>query len=172
MHGQWSPLVFVWCKPVIGKTLARLFLPLACCRRQCWFQGTKFDLSEDNCLAFQTASDQPISSKPKLKKLLSEPGSLEWDSIFASQLANWPARTTHRPLIVGNQHSINSCNALLLSTKNQTALRRMWVANWVQSSVFIVWQSAALHRRLMQRAWPKGCLLWAKLLTDKLLNWQ
>jgi uncharacterized protein (DUF1778 family) len=37
---------------------------------------TRFDLSEENWLAFQTALDQPISNKPKLKKLLSEPGLL------------------------------------------------------------------------------------------------
>jgi len=37
---------------------------------------SRFDLSQENWLTFQTALDQPISNKPKLKKLLSEPGLL------------------------------------------------------------------------------------------------
>ena len=37
---------------------------------------TRFELSEEKWLAFQAALDQPVSAKPKLKKLLSEPGLL------------------------------------------------------------------------------------------------
>jgi len=37
---------------------------------------TRFELSNDKWLAFQAALDQPVSAKPKLKKLLSEPGRL------------------------------------------------------------------------------------------------
>ena len=39
---------------------------------------TRFELSAETWLAFQTALDKPVSakSKPKLKKLLSEPGLL------------------------------------------------------------------------------------------------
>ena len=34
----------------------------------------RFELSDEKWLAFQAALDQPVSAKPKLKKLLSEPG--------------------------------------------------------------------------------------------------
>ena len=37
---------------------------------------TRFELSDEQWLAFQAALDQPVSAKPKLKKLLSEPGLL------------------------------------------------------------------------------------------------
>ena len=37
---------------------------------------TRFELSPEKWLEFQTALDQPVSAKPKLKKLLSEPGLL------------------------------------------------------------------------------------------------
>ena len=39
---------------------------------------TRFELSDEEWLAFQAALDQPVSAKrkPKLKKLLSEPGLL------------------------------------------------------------------------------------------------
>jgi uncharacterized protein (DUF1778 family) len=37
---------------------------------------TRFELSADQWQAFQAALDQPVSDKPKLKKLLSEPGLL------------------------------------------------------------------------------------------------
>ena len=37
---------------------------------------TRFELSDEKWLAFQAALDQPVSAKPKLKKLLSEPGLL------------------------------------------------------------------------------------------------
>jgi uncharacterized protein (DUF1778 family) len=37
---------------------------------------TRFELSAEQWLAFQTALDQEVSVKPKLKKLLSEPGLL------------------------------------------------------------------------------------------------
>jgi uncharacterized protein (DUF1778 family) len=37
---------------------------------------SRFELSAENWLAFQAALDQPVSAKPKLKKLLSEPGRL------------------------------------------------------------------------------------------------
>ena len=37
---------------------------------------TRFELSDEQWLAFQAALDQPVSAKPKLKKLLSEPGML------------------------------------------------------------------------------------------------
>jgi uncharacterized protein (DUF1778 family) len=37
---------------------------------------TRFDLSEEQWLAFQSALDKPVTDKPKLKKLLSEPGLL------------------------------------------------------------------------------------------------
>ena len=37
---------------------------------------TRFDLSEEQWLAFQSALDKPVTHKPKLKKLLSEPGLL------------------------------------------------------------------------------------------------
>ena len=37
---------------------------------------TRFELSEEKWLAFQAALDQPVNAKPKLKKLLSEPGLL------------------------------------------------------------------------------------------------
>jgi uncharacterized protein (DUF1778 family) len=35
---------------------------------------TRFELSAEEWLAFQAALDQPVSVKPKLKQLLSEPG--------------------------------------------------------------------------------------------------
>ena len=38
---------------------------------------TRFDLSDEKWLAFQTALDKPVSVKPRLKKLLSEPGLLD-----------------------------------------------------------------------------------------------
>ena len=34
----------------------------------------RFDLSEEQWLAFQAALDKPVNDKPKLKNLLSEPG--------------------------------------------------------------------------------------------------
>ncbi len=37
---------------------------------------TRFELSDEKWLAFQAALGQPESAKPKLKKLLSEPGLL------------------------------------------------------------------------------------------------
>jgi uncharacterized protein (DUF1778 family) len=37
---------------------------------------TRFELGDENWRAFQAALDQPVGSKPKLKKLLSEPGLL------------------------------------------------------------------------------------------------
>ena len=37
---------------------------------------TRFELSEVRWLAFQAALDQPVSARPQLKKLLSEPGLL------------------------------------------------------------------------------------------------
>ena len=37
---------------------------------------TRFELSSDKWQAFQTALDQPVGAKPKLKKLLSEQGLL------------------------------------------------------------------------------------------------
>ena len=37
---------------------------------------TRFELSDEKWLAFQAVLDQPVSAKPKLKKLLSEPGLL------------------------------------------------------------------------------------------------
>ncbi len=37
---------------------------------------TRFELSDEKWLAFQTALDQPVSAKPMIKKLLSEPGLL------------------------------------------------------------------------------------------------
>ena len=37
---------------------------------------TRFELSTEEWLAFQAALDQPVSVKPKLKQLLSEPGLL------------------------------------------------------------------------------------------------
>ena len=36
----------------------------------------RFELSDEQWLAFQSALDQPVRAKPKLKKLLSEPGLL------------------------------------------------------------------------------------------------
>jgi uncharacterized protein (DUF1778 family) len=36
----------------------------------------RFELSDEKWLAFQAALDQPVSAKPKLKKLLTEPGLL------------------------------------------------------------------------------------------------
>jgi uncharacterized protein (DUF1778 family) len=36
----------------------------------------RFELSDEQWRAFQIALDQPVSAKPKLKKLLSEPGLL------------------------------------------------------------------------------------------------
>ena len=36
----------------------------------------RFELSPDKWDAFQTALDRPVTTKPKLKKLLSEPGIL------------------------------------------------------------------------------------------------
>jgi uncharacterized protein (DUF1778 family) len=36
----------------------------------------RFELSDEKWRAFQIALDQPVSAKPKLKKLLSEPGLL------------------------------------------------------------------------------------------------
>jgi len=38
---------------------------------------TRFELSNEKWQAFQAALDQPISAKPRLKKLLSEPGQLD-----------------------------------------------------------------------------------------------
>jgi uncharacterized protein (DUF1778 family) len=38
---------------------------------------TRFDLSPEQWEAFQSALDQPVTSKLKLKKLLSEPGLLD-----------------------------------------------------------------------------------------------
>ena len=35
---------------------------------------TRFGLSDEQWLAFHAALDQPVGAKPKLKKLLSEPG--------------------------------------------------------------------------------------------------
>ena len=37
---------------------------------------TRFELGSEKWLAFQTALDQPVGAKPRLKKLLSEPGLL------------------------------------------------------------------------------------------------
>ena len=37
----------------------------------------RFEPSDEKWLAFQAALDQPVSAKPKLKKLLSEPGLLD-----------------------------------------------------------------------------------------------
>ncbi len=37
---------------------------------------TRFQLSAEQWLAFQSALDQPIGAKPRLKKLLAEPGLL------------------------------------------------------------------------------------------------
>ena len=37
---------------------------------------TRCEISDEKCLAFQAALDQPVSAKPKFKKLLSEPGLL------------------------------------------------------------------------------------------------
>lgn len=37
---------------------------------------SRFELSAEQWLAFQAALDRPISAKPKLEKLLSEPGLL------------------------------------------------------------------------------------------------
>jgi len=37
---------------------------------------SRFELSDENWLAFQAALDQPVSAKPKLTKLLSQPGLL------------------------------------------------------------------------------------------------
>ena len=37
----------------------------------------RFELSDEKWLAFQAALDQPVSAKPKLKKLMSEPGLLD-----------------------------------------------------------------------------------------------
>jgi uncharacterized protein (DUF1778 family) len=37
---------------------------------------TRFDLSAEKWQAFQSALDKPVADKPKLKKLLSEPGLL------------------------------------------------------------------------------------------------
>jgi len=36
-----------------------------------------FELSNEKWLAFQAALDQPVSAKPRLKKLLTEPGLLD-----------------------------------------------------------------------------------------------
>jgi len=38
---------------------------------------TRFELSNEKWLAFQAALDQPVSAKPRLKKLLTEPGLLD-----------------------------------------------------------------------------------------------
>ncbi len=38
--------------------------------------SSRFELSDEKWLAFQAALGQPESAKPKLKKLLSEPGPL------------------------------------------------------------------------------------------------
>ena len=38
--------------------------------------SSRFELSDEKWLAFQAALGQPESAKPKLKKLLSEPGLL------------------------------------------------------------------------------------------------
>jgi uncharacterized protein (DUF1778 family) len=37
----------------------------------------RFELSEEMWLTFQEAMDRPVSAKPKLKQLLSEPGLLD-----------------------------------------------------------------------------------------------
>ena len=37
---------------------------------------TRFELSAEKWLAFQTALDKPVGVKPKLKKLMAEPGLL------------------------------------------------------------------------------------------------
>jgi len=37
----------------------------------------RFEPSDEKWLAFQAALDQPVSAKPKLKKLMSEPGLLD-----------------------------------------------------------------------------------------------
>jgi uncharacterized protein (DUF1778 family) len=37
---------------------------------------SRFELSDEQWLAFQAALDQPVNAKPRLKKLLSEPGLL------------------------------------------------------------------------------------------------
>ena len=37
---------------------------------------TRFELSDEQWLALQAELDQPVSAKPKLKKLLSKPGLL------------------------------------------------------------------------------------------------
>lgn len=37
---------------------------------------TRFELSAEQWLAFQSALDQPVGAKPRLKKLLAEPGLL------------------------------------------------------------------------------------------------
>jgi uncharacterized protein (DUF1778 family) len=37
---------------------------------------TRFELSTEQWLAFQSALDQPVRTKPRLKKLLAEPGLL------------------------------------------------------------------------------------------------
>jgi len=37
---------------------------------------TRFELSDEQWVAFQAALDQPVIAKPRLKKLLSEPGLL------------------------------------------------------------------------------------------------
>ncbi len=39
-------------------------------------ESTRFEMSDEKWLAFQAALDQPVSAKPKLKKLLTEPGLL------------------------------------------------------------------------------------------------
>jgi len=38
---------------------------------------SRFELSNEKWLAFQAALDQPVSAKPRLKKLLTEPGLLD-----------------------------------------------------------------------------------------------
>ena len=43
---------------------------------QTWAESCRFVLSDEKWLAFQAALGQPESAKPKLKKLLSEPGLL------------------------------------------------------------------------------------------------
>ena len=43
---------------------------------QTFSDRSRFELGDDQWLAFQAALDQPVRAKPKLKKLLSEPGLL------------------------------------------------------------------------------------------------
>ena len=65
---------------------------------------TRFELSDEQWVAFQAALDQPVIAKPRLKKLLSEPGLLGGVRRLTSQFANWPVRTPSSPLIVVRSH--------------------------------------------------------------------